>query len=521
MKEKIKTKYLHIAVIILGIIFISIPIFHKNLWFDESYTVGIVSKSFQNIWTIGSSDVHPVLYYWILHIFYLIFGSNIYIYRFISMIPLAVLSILGYTHIKKDFGEKVGFLFSFLTLFLPIGLVYAGEIRMYTWAMLFVSIMAIYAYRIYKGIAETKEVDKSNKIKNWILFTIFSLASCYTHYYGLATAGVINAILFVYLITKTIKLHKENKENKVFGIDLRCFIIAAVTQILIYLPWFFVAVLGQIEGLSNGFWIPKPSPEIFMQIYIFQFTGVLDVQFVSKNIAIIFASIVSSYWVYCLVNVAYLKNKGKDLSSNKAGFLAISVYFLVMVCILIISIKKPLLYARYFLNLTGLFIFFLAFFIAKGGRKILTIAIGVIIVVMSVAINCSLIDMNYDLSNARPLEYIEKDLEEGDMILFDNRGSGFVISMQLIEVPNCFYDKEQWHVEEAYKAFGKDMLTINNLQSLNDYKGRIWLISSDNYWIYNEFVDTYGEEKIELIKQDSFDVKYHGYKYAINLIEKK
>ncbi len=519
--NKIKTKYLHIAIIILGIMFVSISIFHKNLWFDEAYTVGIVSKSFQDIWTIGSSDVHPVLYYWILHIFYLIFGSNIYIYRFISMIPLAILSVLGYTHIKKDFGEKVGFLFSFLILFLPIGLVYAGEVRMYTWAMLFVSLMAIYAYRIYKRIAENKETEQSNKIKNWVLFTIFSLASCYTHYYGLATAGVMNAVLFIYLIFKTIKLHKENKENKIFGIDLKCFIIAGVAQVLIYLPWFFAAVLGQIKGLSNGFWIPKPSPEIFMQIYIFQFTGVLDVEFVSKEIAIIFASIIAIYAIYCLVNAVYARFKGKELSSNKAGLLAIGVYFLVMACILIISIKKPILYARYFLNLTGLFIFFLAFFIAKGGRKILTVIVGVIIVVMSVTINCSLIDMNYDASNPKPLEYIEKDLAEGDMILFDNRGSGFVISMQLIYVPNCFYDKEQWHVEEAYKAFGKDMLTINNLESLKEYKGRIWLVTSDNYWIYDEFVDTFGKEDIDLIKQDSFDVKYHGYKYTICLIEKK
>ncbi len=520
MKEKIKTKHLHIAIIILGIIFISIPIFHENLWFDESYTVGIASKSFQDIWKIGSSDVHPVLYYWILHIFYLMFGSNIYIYRLISMIPVAILSVLGYTHIKREFGEKVGFLFSFLVLFLPINLVYAGEIRMYTWAMLFVSLMTIYAYRIYRQVSSNQETDKK-KIKNWILFTIFSLASCYTHYYGLATAGIVNVILFIYLIVKVIKNNKENKENKIFGIDLKCFIIAAVMQILLYLPWFLVAVVNQLKGLSNGFWIPKPSPEIFLQIYIFQFTGVLDVQFVSKTIAIIFASIISTYTIYCLANAIIAKVKGKDEISNKSGILAISIYFLVMFSILIISIKKPILYARYFLNLTGLFIFFLAFFIAKGGKKILTIAIGTIIVVMSIAINCSLINMNYDISNPKPLEYIEKDLKEGDMILFDNRGSGFVISMQLIDVPNCFYDKEQWHVEEAYKAFGKDMLTINDLEPLKDYKGRIWLVSSDNYWLYDEFADTFGEENIEIIKQDSFEIKYHGYKYTISLVEKK
>ena len=39
-----KTKYLHIAIIILGIIFITIPVFHNNLWFDESYSVGMAQQ---------------------------------------------------------------------------------------------------------------------------------------------------------------------------------------------------------------------------------------------------------------------------------------------------------------------------------------------------------------------------------------------------------------------------------------------------------------------------------------------
>ena len=92
MKLKMKKiKYLHIAVIILGIIFITIPVFHNNLWFDESYTVGIVKNSFADIWRIGGNDVHPILYYWILHIIYLIFGTNLYAYRIMSVIPLVVL----------------------------------------------------------------------------------------------------------------------------------------------------------------------------------------------------------------------------------------------------------------------------------------------------------------------------------------------------------------------------------------------------------------------------------------------
>ena len=118
-KEKIY-KLVHIAIIILGTIFILIPAIHSNIWFDESYSVSIANKSFIDIWKITGNDVHPALYYWMLHIIYLIFGTNIIIYRLFSALGIILLGIIGYTHIRKDFGEKTGIIFSYLSYFLPI-----------------------------------------------------------------------------------------------------------------------------------------------------------------------------------------------------------------------------------------------------------------------------------------------------------------------------------------------------------------------------------------------------------------
>jgi len=81
-----KKSYLHIVIIILGIVFISLSAFHTNIWFDESYSVAIARKSFGEIWEITSNDVHPPLYYWILHIIYLIFGTNILVFRLFSVV---------------------------------------------------------------------------------------------------------------------------------------------------------------------------------------------------------------------------------------------------------------------------------------------------------------------------------------------------------------------------------------------------------------------------------------------------
>ena len=67
---------LHIALLIAGTIYISLGIFHENLWFDETYSVSIASHSFGEIWTITANDVHPPFYYWMLHVLYLIFGKK-------------------------------------------------------------------------------------------------------------------------------------------------------------------------------------------------------------------------------------------------------------------------------------------------------------------------------------------------------------------------------------------------------------------------------------------------------------
>ena len=96
IKELLKKEnLLHIAIILLGTILILIPAFHSNIWFDESYSVAISNHSFSEIWTIGGNDVHPILYYWMLKIINILFGSNIIIYRIFSVLGIVGLGILG------------------------------------------------------------------------------------------------------------------------------------------------------------------------------------------------------------------------------------------------------------------------------------------------------------------------------------------------------------------------------------------------------------------------------------------
>ena len=493
-KKKDKILILNIIIIILGTIFISLGAFHTNIWFDESYSVAISNHSFSEIWNIGGNDVHPVFYYMMLKIVSLIFGNNILVFRLFSIVPIVILSILGITHIRKDYGERTGIIFSFLTLFLPIIAAYSSEIRMYTWVMLFVTITAIYANRIYKN---------ELSIKNWLIFALFSLLSAYTHYYGLMFAGIINVILFIYL------LKNRKRKNK----DLKIFIIQAIVECLLYVPWLYYFI-KQLTSVGGGYWIKLEFPDTLYNVLGIQYMGSL-----SNIFGFCFAICLYIYLGFVIYRCK------KERISVKNARNSLLLYVLIVFIAFLISLKSPILYPRYLMTITGLLIFFIADIMAKEKSKYITIEICIIIFVTSLISNINIINNNYDNTNMKQIEYLEENIKDDDIIVYSNIGNGSVFAVYFKDNKQYFYNGDHWNVEEAYKAYGPQMETVEDLDFLKDYKGRIWIIDSiDNSFYNDKFkTDNYKVIDSKVIKTkypSSFDTNYSGYEYNLILIEK-
>src|SRR5574344_424259 len=487
----------NIIIIIIGTVFISIGAFHTNLWFDETYSVAISNHSLTDIWNIGGNDVHPILYYILLKIISLIFGNNIIIFRIFPIMPVVILSILGITHIRKDFGEQTGILFSFLTLFLPIISVYALEIRMYTWIMLFVTVMVIYANRIIKNYIIPK---------NGIIFSIFSLASAYTHYYGLITAGVVNIILLVYLIKK----YRINKSNN----DIKSFTIQALIQIVLYEPWLYYFI-KQVTSVGKGFWIKLKFPDTLYSTIGIQYRGS-------------FNTIFGFCFAICLyIYIAFVIYRCKKEKINvKNSLRMLGLYSLIIIIVYIISFKSAILYPRYFMSITGILILFIADIMSKEKTKYITIEICIIIFVTSLISNIQIINNNYDKTNMKQIEYMKENIKENDIIIYSNIGNGSIYAINFPNNKQYFYNGDHWNVAEAYKAYSPQMETIENLDFLNNYKGRVWIVDSSNKNFYNTaFKD---DENYKIIEEkyfntkypNNFDTNYTGYDYNLLLLEK-
>ncbi len=493
MKNKTKIEKLHIAIIIIGIIFISLSAFHSNIWFDEAYSVGMAERTFKEIWNIGGHDVHPVLYYWMLKIVSLVTSAwgltslvgKIMVYRIFSVIPIAILGILGYTHIKKDFGEKTGIIFSFLTFFLPECIIYANEIRMYSWAILSVTTLGVYAYRL-------RLPENSNR-KNWVIFFIASISSIFLHYYGLMAAGIINVILLIHLI--------KSKRGK----DIVAICLFGLIQLISYIPWLLYFV-SQLNSISKGFWIGFTFPDTIFELLAGQFIGNLNYKLLISILTIC---------LYIYLGIKLYKYKGDKMPAK----LSIGIYVSVIIAAIIMTIvlHTSILYYRYLFVITGFYIFAISFILSKEENNKVIWIICAIITAIGTMNNIRMIQDAYSNSNFEQHEYLQENIQSGDKIIYKEIGHGSTIALYFTENEQYFYNPENWNVEEAYKALGNHMQIYTNSEEIENLEGRIWIIDKIDKSLYNEL---FNNDKYKLISEKEIYTKYHGYDMNMILVEK-
>ncbi len=260
----------HAGLIVAGALFLLMGAFHGNVWFDESYSVGIADHSFSDIWQIGVGDVHPVLFYWGLHVVSLVFGHGVLAYRLFALVGAVLLGVLGLTHVRRDFGARVGVLFSFLALFTPYIANMSVQIRMYSWAVFCVTVCSLYAWRAFSCLRKRADGEVANLAREraarmrcwagvprrwWLTFFAASLASAYLHYFGAIAAFVVNALLFAYLVAR----------RRSCGRALSVFALGAVAQVALYAPA-LLALESQLSVVSNTYWANFTFPTTLIEL---------------------------------------------------------------------------------------------------------------------------------------------------------------------------------------------------------------------------------------------------------------
>lgn len=563
----------HGVFIVVGSLFLLLTAFHGNIWFDESYSVAIASQPFSAIWTYGSCDVHPILYYCALHILYLIagvgFGANttilITVYRVFTVLGAITLALLGYTHIRKDFGTKTGVFFSLLVVGMPFIAFMAVEIRMYTWAMFFVAVCFVYALRIMRTAPQKAPIP----LHWWILFALSSLASAYLHYFAAIAAFLINLLLLIRLINcvrnkdkstlKTSCLDDEAVEQKISKKNLLTFIVCACFQIAAYAPWLWV-LANQISVVSGTYWATFSFPHTVFELlgYPYLTSTIMFALFGSYGVVIQVgtALLLVLFLLVLLVTVGRIMYTAVFKGMVKhAAICGIIVYVGVLAigCVASLLMGQLIVYYRYLSVALGPLVLSLSLVLAYTKPGILVKALFALTILIALINQALLIYDDYSLENQKPLTKfvdavssctvennaddsdantsapdndgnytVESDNDKPDvLVLSSDIGFMGVTSALYPEIDQTYLDWQLGNWGTAYRVYEPALKSVKSWdEALKDYEGEFVVIGQTrNGSIPKDVLDIAAKDGVEQLSVETYYRPYERTFFTIAIME--
>ena len=175
--------------------------FDNSFWGDEGIVITYARKDWFDMLTSVASANHSPFHYAFAWILVKIFGESGFIFHISSTLAYFILLIIAVTIIRKWFGYNTSFIFVTFCSLLPNAVTYNLEVRMYTWAQLFIIASFLMAYGILIF----------NQNKYYVLLTLFCVMAAYSHYFSLGTIFTYYSILLIYFV-----LNNRKEIKKVF-----------------------------------------------------------------------------------------------------------------------------------------------------------------------------------------------------------------------------------------------------------------------------------------------------------------
>ena len=209
----------------------------QPLWWDEGYSVWFATHPLTQMAALTAQDIHPPLYYALLHGWAALLGASPTALRLLSVI-VGVLTIpLLYWVARRMLSARAALLATFLLTINPLHVYYSQEVRMYGLvALLSVGILAA-AWRVFdtetrrRGDTETRGRGDERLVTlspyHLITYVLLTTAALYTQYYAI----FLPIGLTIYAAWRWRR-------------DLRALLIwlgAQAVVALLYLPWVFYA----------------------------------------------------------------------------------------------------------------------------------------------------------------------------------------------------------------------------------------------------------------------------------------
>ena len=440
--EKILRKDILLIILIAGagtllrIVFLNA----RSLTFDEGASLMFTKASLPDMIQGTMADVHPPLYFLILH-FWAKINSSLIFLRFLSTIfGIASIFLMGFVG-KKFFGSKVGILVTLITALSPAFIFESTNLRMYSLGI-FESILILYFFFQF-----LKNQNLFNSL-GLLLSTIFGF---YTHYYFALAA--INLNIFILL-----NYARDRKILRVWFWLQACLIISSLPLIFGYFqsahPQLFPAPnsLLKIPGVFASFIISWDALQI-LKIY----------PFIALNT--LFLSYVSLVFIFSFFFLYGLKNSKKN-----SLFFSLSLYYLFFPIFFVAFYSffvKPIFGLRSFIIFSVPFYSLVALGLSKLKGSFFKVSLFLL---ATLFLLLQYQGFQNSWQSVAPYYFVKENVQEGDLVAYSDP-SLLIPGRYYLEHQENFALVPTWLSPETAEALGYKEKELKNLQFTSS---RLW-----------------------------------------------
>ncbi len=363
LKKLTATDWVGVAFFVAALYFLVRSVllsFSIDIWYDELFTMEFVKRPVGEMLQLAARDVHPPLYYMIVRLFVVVFeclellGDGPFqiapemLAKLVSVLPFVLVMVYAVTVIRRRYGMLAAGIFSFAIMSMPQMPEYTTEIRMYSWAMLFVTGMMIHGFLLFESFraGNQKGWDIGNGLGLWL----YASASAYTHYYAALSAGIIFGMLFISMLDFFVKAMKSGGKERVSFKAFAMLIICMNLTAIAYVPWLTV-FLSQASAVKANYWIQPVGIRSLGSAVKHLFRGYFANEKFAVVLAVIFFAIIAALFIRNLIG--YVK---KRQDSDLFVLLSFLVLPLLVAGGLIASVLlRPVFVNRYMLPAYGCF----------------------------------------------------------------------------------------------------------------------------------------------------------------------
>jgi uncharacterized membrane protein len=219
----------------------------QSLWFDEGLSVLFAARPLPQLFrTLIYEDLHPPLYYLLLHFWMALVGNSEWAVRMPSLFAAVLLMPLNFAIVREILGQgaevstrrhTLGISAAVLVGTSPFIAYYAQETRMYTLAALLVLATTWAFLRATRTAARRPSLERSERW--WLCFSCLLAAGLYTQYFS---AFVMPAfVLYAFLLDRQ---------------WLRHTVLHTLLAGVLYIPWIVPAYM-QVGRLlrTPDYWV--------------------------------------------------------------------------------------------------------------------------------------------------------------------------------------------------------------------------------------------------------------------------